>query len=189
MVGLAAAASVLAVLSGTGMIGGVRGGAIVQAIGASQAARCFSFAKQGLATRAAVEVCGAALKEELLRPQQRAGTLVNRGVLHMNRRDYAAAGADFEAALQIQPRLGEAYFNRGALRVAEGRLAEGVADIDESLRLGFGEPEKAYYNRGVARERLADTRGAYSDFQEAARLKPDWEAPRTELARFTVRRR
>jgi tetratricopeptide (TPR) repeat protein len=187
MVRIAAAASVWAVVTGVGIAGGTEAQAAGQALGASQASRCFTFARQGSVTRAAVDACGIALTEEPLTPRSRAGTLVNRGVLHMNRGDHEAAGADFEAALQLQPRLGEAYFNRGSLRVAVGRLAEGVADIDESLRLGFDQPEKAYYNRAVAREKLSDPRGAYEDYREAARLKPDWELPRAELARFSLR--
>ena len=48
------------------------------------------------------------------------------------------------------------------------------------------EPEKAYYNRGVAEERLGDVRSAYFDYRTASQLKPDWSLPKIELARFTV---
>ena len=161
----------------------------VQVYGSSNAHRCMDAAFAGSDARAAIDLCTAALSEEALTPANRAGTLVNRGVLHMNRRDLAAALADFEAALLVTPRSGEAHFNRGSVRIAQARYAEGVADIDRGLELGMRQPEKAYYNRALAREALDDARGAYLDYRQAARLKPDWELPRRELARFTVQRR
>jgi tetratricopeptide (TPR) repeat protein len=143
----------------------------------------------GSSARTALDRCNLALSEEALTPANRAGTLVNRGVLHMNRRDFGAAQADFEAALLIAPRFGEAFFNLGSVRVAQGLFREGVADIDRGLELGMRQPEKAYYNRALARESLDDPRGAYLDYLQAARLKPDWSLPQRELARFTVQRR
>ena len=143
----------------------------------------------GSTARAAMDSCNVALVENALTPANRAGTLVNRGVLQMNRRDYGAALADFEAALVVKPELGEAFFNRGSVYIAQGRFDEGVADINRSLTLGLKQPEKAFYNRAIAREELSDTSGAYRDYLEAARLKPDWRLPRQELARFTVQRR
>ena len=48
------------------------------------------------------------------------------------------------------------------------------------------EPEKAYFNRALAYEGLDDEKSAYLDYQQAATLKPSWDAPRLELRRFTV---
>jgi tetratricopeptide (TPR) repeat protein len=133
--------------------------------------------------------CSTALGEEALTLRNRAGTHVNRGVILMNRRDLEGAMRDFDQAVRLAPALGEAHFNRGSAQIAMGRWSEGLADIDQGLKLGMRQPERAYYNRAIAREELNDTRGAYLDYQEAARLKPDWELPRLELARFTVQRR
>ena len=172
-------------------LGSAAGSAVagVQVFGLSNAHRCMDAAFAGSSARTAVDLCTLALADGPLTPANRAGTLVNRGVLHMNRRDYAAALADFEASLLISPQSGEAFFNRGAVRIAQGRYAEGVGDIDRSLTLGLRQPEKAFYNRAIAREELSDAAGAYRDYVEAARLKPDWRLPRQELARFTVQRR
>ena len=184
---MARIAAVLAALTLTSAAGAAVAG--VQVIGSSDAHRCMDAAFAGSSSAYAINVCTTALSEAALTPKNRAGTLVNRGVLRMNRRDYVAALADFEAALAVTPQSGEALFNRGSVRIAQGRFAEGVADIDQSLALGLNQPEKAFYNRAIAREELADTRGAYRDYLEAARLKPDWKLPRMELARFTVQRR
>jgi tetratricopeptide (TPR) repeat protein len=170
-------------------VGAASAQAGTQVVGSSNALRCMDAAFAGSSARTALDLCSTALAEDALTPANRAGTLINRGVLHMNRRDFPAALADFETALQITPRSGEAFFNRGSVRVAQGQFQEGVADIDRGLELGMGQPEKAYYNRALARESLADTRGAYLDYRQAARLKPGWTLPQRELARFNVQRR
>lgn len=163
--------------------------ASVQVVGSQRAHQCMDAAFAGASTRAAVDWCSAALSEEALTPRNRAGTLVNRGVILMNRRDHAGAIRDFDQAMRLSPALGEAHFNRGSAQIAMGRWSEGVADIEQGLKLGMRQPERAYYNRAIAREELNDTRGAYLDYREAARLKPEWELPRMELARFTVQSR
>jgi tetratricopeptide (TPR) repeat protein len=129
------------------------------------------------------------LSEDPLSPADRAGTLVNRGVIAMNRRDTASALADFEAALALRPAQAEALMNRGSARIAQGRFQEGLTDTSRALQLGVRYPERAYFNRALAREELNDAAGAYRDFRQAAQLKPEWELPRLELARFSVRPR
>jgi len=61
-----------------------------------------------------------------------------------------------------------------------------VADIDRGLAYGPEQPEKAYFNRALAKEFLDDTKGAYLDYLKAAELAPTWTAPQVELKRFTV---
>ncbi len=78
--------------------------------------------------------------------------------------------------------------NRGATFVGEERYREGLEQIDRGLALGVKDPEKAWFNRGLANEGLGDLKAAYRDYTRAAELKPDWTPPRTELARFKVRR-
>lgn len=151
---------------------------------------CSSWAKAVAAGQApgleAIHVCDLAIETEVLPPHQLAATHVNRGVLHMAAAEWAKAVADFNEAAAIEPGLGEAYVNRGAALIGEGRLAEGVAEIDRGLALNPEAPEKAYFNRGVGKERLHDLKGAYLDFMKAAELKPGWALPQAELARFTV---
>jgi tetratricopeptide (TPR) repeat protein len=79
--------------------------------------------------------------------------------------------------------------NRGAAAVGARRFADGLADINKALELGVEEPEKAYYNRALAYEGLDNLKAAYFDYQKAVELKPEWDAPKNELARFTVERR
>ena len=42
--------------------------------------------------------------------------------------------------------------------------------------------------RPIAHENLGDLTAAYRDYSKAAELDPDWDAPKKELTRFTVKR-
>jgi tetratricopeptide (TPR) repeat protein len=163
-------------------------GAVVTVIGSSRAVGCMEAAMAESRARIAIQTCTVALEEDPLTPKDRAGTLNNRGVILMNRGEMQAALADFQEAVRVNPELGEAVFNRGSTLIALGRYAEGLADVDRGLTLGLRQPEKAYYNRAIAREELDDPKGAYLDYKRAARLKPDWRLPQIELARFNVTR-
>ncbi|MGH1559988.1 tetratricopeptide repeat protein [Caulobacter segnis] len=157
-------------------------------IGSGAAQECSDAALKGREDSRAVLACTTALEVETLNFRDRARTYVNRGVLQMRQRQFAAARADFDQASSIDPNLGEAYVNRGATYVGEERYSEGVQQIDKGLALGVKDPEKAFFNRGLANEGLGDLTAAYKDYSRASALKPDWPAPKTELARFTVKR-
>jgi len=157
-------------------------------LGGGMANACSRAAIDGRDDRSAVEVCSMALESQPLVRRDRASTLVNRGVIHLRRQDYGDARRDFDAALAIEPALGEAFVNRGAALIAQRQYAEGVVEIDRGLALGPDEPEKAYFNRGLAHEGLDDMKAAWLDYTKALELRPDWDAPRRELARFTVSR-
>jgi len=157
-------------------------------IGGGFAQECSEAALQGRKDDRALLACTTALEVETLSFRDRARTYVNRGVLQMRQYQFASARADFDEASSIDPNLGEAYVNRGATLVGEKRYREGMEQIDKGLSLGVKDPERALFNRALANEGLGDLRAAYSDYSKAAELKPEWMAPKTELARFTVRR-
>jgi Flp pilus assembly protein TadD len=64
-----------------------------------------------------------------------------------------------------------------------------LVDINRALELGVSDPAKAHYNRALAYERMGDLKAAWLDYTKAAELDPEWDAPRTELTRFTVSRK
>ena len=157
-------------------------------IGGGSAQECSDAALKGRNDDRAVLACTTALEVETLNFRDRARTYVNRGVLQMRQRQFSAARADFDEASNIDPSLGEAYVNRGATFVGEERYREGMEQIDRGLALGVKDPERAWFNRALANEGLGDLRAAYRDYSKASELKPDWAAPKGELARFTVKR-
>lgn len=180
----------LALAAGVALIasaGGARGAVTV--LGGGMARQCSTAALEGESAARYDDICTAALETEALSPRDRAGTYVNRGVLKLRRKEFGPAQLDFNRAIETKPDLGEAYVNRGAAAIGARRYAEGLADINRALELGLDEPEKAYYNRALAYEGLDDMKAAYFDYQKAVELKPEWDAPKNELARFTVSRR
>jgi tetratricopeptide (TPR) repeat protein len=181
----AAAGLMLAMLAWTGPAS-----ANVTVLGGGFASECSRSAKAAAELRApqieAIHECDLALDAEVLSVHDAAATHVNRGVLYLARGKYVEARKDFDEAAAMEPGLGEAYVNRGAALIGLGRPADAVAEIDKGLALNPEQPEKAYFNRAIAKERLNDVKGAYLDYLKASELKPDWDAPKTELMRFRV---
>ena len=155
-------------------------------LGNGLSAFCSQAAKAGADDQPSLEVCTLALETESMRRRDRAGTYVNRGVIKMRRQDYDDALKDFNAAIRLQPDMGEAYINRGGSLVGQKRYMEALLDIDKGLALNPEEPEKAYYNRALANEGLDDIKAAYFDYLRAVELAPEWDIPRRELLRFSV---
>ena len=84
------------------------------------------------------------------------------------------------------PKAREARTAYARLLVGQKRYMEALLDIDKGLALNPEEPEKAYYNRGLANEGLDDVKAAYFDYLRALELAPQWEIPQRELRRFSV---
>ena len=150
------------------------------------ASACAREAKLGHATDEAINGCSDALIAEILTDRDRAATMVNRGTLYLVRQKWDLAMADFDMAVGLQPRMGEAYVNRGAALLGMGHLPEADSQITFGLTLNPELPERAYFNRAVARWRMDNVKGAYLDFRKALELKPGWEDATKELAYFTV---
>jgi tetratricopeptide (TPR) repeat protein len=131
----------------------------------------------------ALAACNMAIASENLPIRDLAGTYINRGVLYLARGAYGDAKRDFDFAAALQPALGEAYT---AALVGMQHYADAIADLNRGLELKTDEPEKAYFNRGLAEEGLDNIQEAYRDYSRAAELKPQWDLPRNELSRFTV---
>jgi len=172
----------------------------VLGIGAAQAAvtvfgdggpaeDCFKAAKYGTDPNVGLAQCTVAIQSQTLSDYDLAGTYVNRGVIHMSTAAFVPAQHDFEQAIKLAPKMGEAIVNRGGSLIAQKKYADGIAEISRGLNFNPEEPEKAYFNRGLAYESLDDLKAAYYDYSKAAELKPGWEQPRSELARFTVSQR
>lgn len=152
--------------------------------GDGPAAQCASAARDGESGAQYEQVCNEALEKELLSVRDRAGALVNRGVLKMRDKRYTDALADFDMAIREQSNLAEAYVNRSAARIGAHQYRDSILDADNALLLGVKEPEKAYYNRAVADEWLDDYAAAWADYQKALALAPDWDLLRQQMARF-----
>lgn len=162
--------------------------AAVMVLGFGPAESCYQAAQNSRSDYQAVRTCDTALDDIQLRSVDRAATYVNRGIIYNERGEYAAALADFNAAIQLRPQLAEAHINLGIALLGQNNWEGALTELTQAIELIPTEPAKAYYNRGIANEELGRYRDAYNDYRRAAELAPAWETPRLELARFQVRR-
>lgn len=157
--------------------------------GSGPARDCYEAANSGRTDPEGLADCNTALLGHELSARDRTATMVNRGVIRLQRREADLALQDFETALSWAPNLGEAHVNKGAALILKKDYAAAIESLNRGLELGADDPHEAYFNRGVANEMLNRLPAAYADYRQAQALNPDWELPRAELARFTVAHR
>lgn len=164
--------------------------AAVSTLGGGLARECYLAAEQKRDYRPGIDVCNRALDDERLSRRDRAATIVNRGILHMQASDLDRAIADYRAAIDLQAGLAESHINLGiALLKRGGDDKAAIAALTEGLKHQPAHPEIAYYMRATAYELVGNLRAAYEDYAAAAAARPGWEAPLQELKRFSVQRR
>ena len=135
----------------------------------------------------AIGACDDALKSAQMNRIDMASTWVNRGILEMSRERYKNARGNFKEALNLLPKLPEAHVDMGSALINLQQFAEGAKETELGLSLGSHEPERGYYNLGIAYEELGDLQKSYENFRRASELAPDWEDPRKQMARFTLK--
>ncbi len=156
-------------------------------IGNSSARLCYEAADSPLMpTVADVRQCDHAFAEEALSQHDRVATHVNRGILRLRRGMVDEAIADFDRAIDLDPQQPEAYLNKGAALIRLNNPSEALGLFTVALEHNTRRPEIAHFGRAIANETLGNIREAYSDYRRASELDPDWQDPRTELARFRV---
>ena len=86
----------------------------------------------------------------------------------------------------LLPKLPEAHVDLGSALINLLQFSEGAKETELGLSLGSHEPERGYYNLGIAYEELGDLQKSYESFRKASELAPDWQDPQKQMARFTV---
>jgi tetratricopeptide (TPR) repeat protein len=135
----------------------------------------------------AIGACDDALKSAQMNRIDMASTWVNRGILEMSRERYANARGNFKEALHLLPKLPEAHVDLGSSLINLQQFAEGIKETELGLSLGSKEPERGYYNLGIAYGEINDQQKSYESFKRASELNPGWDDPRKEMQRFTVK--
>ncbi len=151
-----------------------------------KAVACYEAAEFHADLKTGIDDCTEALLVEPLTLPNRAATNVNRGILEARNHDPDTAIDDYNTSLSINPKLADAYVNRGAAHVMLQQFNEAVSDLTRGLSLGTKSPEVAYYDRAVAYEELGDVKAAYLDYKSALRVAPGYELAIRELKRFKV---
>jgi tetratricopeptide (TPR) repeat protein len=158
-------------------------------VGAPLASLCATAAAEGRSDDEAAAACDQAVVTERLNRSNVIATQMNRGAIHLRRREAALALDAYDALLALDDEHAEAHMSRGIALQMLGRPGPAVAAITEALGLGVSQPHMAYYYRAAARESLGDVRGAYEDYRTALDIEPNWGPAFEELARFARVRR
>lgn len=157
-------------------------------VGDNLGASCFEAVDSGKSSAGIDAMCTEALDDVMLAERDRAATHINRGIVRLRLGRSGDAMADFNAALEIEPTMGDAFTNRAAAHVAQGDLQAALDDLNVALGMKLERPEVAYFGRAMVLEDMGRVKEAYYDYKHAAELAPEWDAPRIELTRYRVQR-
>ena len=120
----------------------------------------------------ALKAYGDLLSEPSSPLEVRVAAFNNRGVIHDDLGNYAAALKDFSDALNLDSGWSEAYNNRAITFAKMGELDRAILDFDQALFLSPHDAE-IYSNRGVAYGKTGYFEKALRDFNRSLRLRPD----------------
>jgi tetratricopeptide (TPR) repeat protein len=94
--------------------------------------------------------------------------------------DLEGAIAVYQQINQVDPQYEEAYFNAGLVYLDLGKFEEARQQFD--LTLKFSPTHiRGYFYRGLASEFMGNIAAAKTDYEQALRMKPDYEMAREQL--------
>ncbi|MEO1014294.1 MAG: tetratricopeptide repeat protein [Pseudomonadota bacterium] len=165
-------------------VGNAAAQSAVSRFGASDARRCYEAATSK--TGQDIDPCDKALREVDMTLRDRRATLVNRGIIYNRLGRFDDAIADFDAALEGDPNLGEALLNRGNSRYLQREFEAAIEDYRAALASDFGRPAVIWYNIGLARKASGDLPAARNAFIQATASDPGFAPAREQLAALNV---
>lgn len=151
----------------------------VTTFGATDAQRCFEAARDDYSTD--VSDCDEALKTAAMAPRDKIATFVNRGIVLNRAGRLEDALADFNAALEKDGGLAEAFLNRGNTYFLMRRYDEAIADYQASLDHELAKSHVAWYNIGLAQEAKNDPVKAKEAWRMSLEINPDFGPARQKL--------
>lgn len=155
-------------------------------LGGSAAQSCYVSAAERRHDDISIQECTSALDDKSLTTFDRAGTLVNRGILYLASGNNAFAVRDFDDAIALDPAQAEAWLDKAVALVDAGKSSAALDLADRALKLRTHKPALAYYVRALAYEQQGQLRDAYGSLKTATSLDPNWKEPKEELSRYRI---
>lgn len=97
--------------------------------------------------------------------------LVAKGIVSDESGDHNDAINAYSRAIELNPKYGAAYFNRGCAYYALGNYGQAIKDYEKAIEFNPNDA-KVYYNRGNAYDELGNRNQAIRDYDKAIELNP-----------------
>lgn len=97
---------------------------------------------------------------------------LNRGAVHLARKDFAAAEADFKKVIELRPRQPGPHHNLSMVYEAQQDYTKSEAEATAAISIDSGY-FKAFSTRAISRLQLGDPAGALADFMKVIELDQD----------------
>jgi len=97
--------------------------------------------------------------------------------------EYDAAIADYNKAVELNPKEPDIYFSRGLAHFNKQSYTPAIADFDKVIELDPKEA-MAYFKRGNALEKTGNFEKALADYQKAVELDPDNDPAKAALQKL-----
>lgn len=156
-------------------------------IGDGGAQECYYSVKHGDPGRTStIKSCKVALRDPHLSKKDEAATHVNLGILLMRSKDYDDARAQYKRAIEMQPKLSEAYINYAANLIYLGDFEEAITASNKGIDLDTKKMPEALFNRAMAYDNLRQYNEAYADLKKALTLRPGWKPALRAIDNYEV---
>lgn len=156
-------------------------------IGDGGAQECYYSVKHGDPGRTStIKKCKTALKDPHISKKDEAATHVNLGILLMRSKQYDASRMQYERAIEMQPKLSEAYINYAANLIYLGDFEAAITASSKAIELGTKKIPEALFNRAMAYDNLRRYNEAYTDLKKALALRPDWKPALRAIDNYEV---
>ena len=97
---------------------------------------------------------------------------LNRGAVHLARKDFAAAEADFKKVIKLRPQQAGPHHNLSMVYEAQQDYTKSEAEATAAISIDAGY-FKAFSTRAISRLQLGDPAGALTDFMKVIELDQD----------------
>ena len=135
------------------------------------------------ATGKAIRACTKAYKAAIPNYDVKSDILTRRGWLQLSNGEYERASRDFKSAAKLNNVNEIAFLGEGFTAMMQKDYATAMSYFNDCMTHNEAAP-LAYYGLGMTKELSGDMTGALKAYEQAAELRPDWQAPREELLRI-----